>query len=207
MLEQSKILALFPIPVYVSKLNSLTHELKQLIVDQEYELMHSKKGFYTVNQSLLNLTELKNVREEVDAHVENYAKNILKVDEKQKFYMTNSWAVKHRTGNHADTHLHTNSLISGVFYLYQNSEYGNLQIQKHYYNLFPTTVSPDFSEYNMLNSTTWTIESQENSLILFPSTTLHSVSSNNSQYTRYSVAFNYFIKGNFGNKESYLEIK
>lgn len=206
MTPENIVLELFPIPIYISTLESLTIDTKKLIVNQEFEIMHSNTGSYSTNKTLLNIPELENIKKEIDWHVEYYTSQVLRIKEDQKFFMTTSWAVKHKKGNFAGTHLHTNSLVSGVFYLYSNKNYGCLTIQKHFYNLFTTSLMPDFSEYNRINSTEYNIESEENRIILFPSHTLHSVSVNNSNYTRYSVAFNYFANGIFGHKESFLQL-
>lgn len=202
----ASVLQLFPIPIYAGVLESLTQDLKQFIKDQEFELMHSGKGYYTVNHEFLSIPELKIVKEEVDTHVETYVRKVLKVHESQKFYMTTSWALKHEPGNFAGSHSHTNSLISGVFYLNQNEKFGELTFEKTFDNVFTRTIDLSYTEFNTINSGKWSLQPSANMIVLFPSTLVHSVSENLADENRYSVAFNYFVKGEFGRKESKLYI-
>lgn len=200
----SKVIQLFSVPVYAGYLETLTDELKEFIVEQQYELMYSGKGWYTVNQQLLHHPKLKIVKEEVDSHVEIFAQEVLKIKESQEFYLTTSWALKHHQGDFAGSHSHTNSMISGVFYLNQDENFGDLVIERNFDNVFSKTIDPSYTEFTPLNSGKWSFQPIANTILLFPSITLHSVTPNKSNNTRYSVAFNYFIKGEFGHKESKL---
>jgi uncharacterized protein (TIGR02466 family) len=202
----TNVLQLFATPIYFSKLDSLTNDIKKIIIDQEFEEMYSGTGSYTKNQNLLNLPELLYVKEEIDRHVGCYAHEILKVKSSQEFYLTTSWAVKHTTGNYANPHIHTNSLISGVFYLDDDKDFGKINFGRTHDNIFTSAISPDFDEFNPLNSTEYAVSPSSGMILLFPSITNHSVSPNMSDKTRYSVSFNYFIKGEFGQKESYLNV-
>jgi uncharacterized protein (TIGR02466 family) len=202
----STLLQLYPTPVYISKLESITPELKNLIISEKYEVMYSGTATYTTNQQLLNDPAYKILKEEIDSHVEHYVRDYLNVNPNQKFYMTNSWAVCMPTGSFANPHAHTNSLISGCFYLGEDDKFGSFNINRNYDNIFTSTLSPEFVEYTTINSGSYSIQPGEDMIILFPSIVIHNVSPNQSQDTRYSVAFNYFANGIFGRKESYLEL-
>jgi uncharacterized protein (TIGR02466 family) len=201
-----QLLQLFATPIYISKLEITNDQIEAIVINQQYEKMHSGTGSYTVNQRLLNLEELKSFKEEIDRHVMCYAYDILKIKQSQKFYLTNSWAVKLDHGDYANPHIHTNSLISGVFYLSGDNKFGRINFGRTYDNIFTSSVSPDFEEYNPLNSSEYSISPEKNMLLLFPSITNHSVSPNLSNDTRYSIAFNYFIEGTFGRKETNLSL-
>lgn len=200
------ILQLFATPIYFSKLDTMSDYISKVIISQDFEKMHSGSGSYTKNQNLLNLPELLDVKNEIDRHVACYAYEILKIKLSQEFYLTTSWAVKHETENYANPHIHNNSLISGVFYLNSHEQFGKINFGRTYDNLFSSSVAPDFQEYTPLNSTEYSVIPETSMVLLFPSLTTHSVSPNKALTTRYSVAFNYFIKGEFGRKESYLNL-
>ena len=54
------------------------------------------------------------------------------------------------------------------------------------------------NEYNIFNSTSWTLNVKTGDLILFPSQVSHEVNSKNGKNKRVSLAFNVFIKGKLG---------
>ena len=64
-----------------------------------------------------------------------------------------------------------------------------------------------FKEFNILNSKNWSFVPKNNQLFIFPPWLLHSVSNNESDQERYSLAFNVYIKGKIGTQEFQLEIK
>jgi uncharacterized protein (TIGR02466 family) len=202
----SSVLYLFATPVYVNVMQTLTDDKKEFIKSLEFESLYSGKGQYTINQQLLNLPELKEVKEEVDYHVENYARDIIKVHTDQQFYLTNSWALRQNKGDWAHAHHHTNSVFSGVFYLYQDEDFGNLTFEKSSDNIFTKTLDPYYTEFTPMNSGTWSIQPVANMIVMFPSILKHGVEMSRSEKTRYSVAFNYFMKGQFGHKESELHL-
>jgi ectoine hydroxylase-related dioxygenase (phytanoyl-CoA dioxygenase family) len=48
---------------------------------------------------------------------------------------------------------------------------------------------------------------KEGTIVIFPSHLEHSVEKNNSNENRYSIAFNFYVRGKFGKEEYELEIK
>ena len=61
--------------------------------------------------------------------------------------------------------------------------------------------------FNIFNSFAWWIPVKENDLILFPSDLEHGVDTVTLDHTRISLAFNVFVKGEFGNKKNLKWIK
>ena len=135
--------------------------------------------------------------------------NLLKIKPETEFYITTSWAVKFLPGGSAHEHSHVNSLFSGVLYLKAAEETGQITFHKYqkYLNFSSPTISLEFTEQNIFNSSTWSITPIENQIIIFPSNLMHSVDINNSKDDRISVAFNMFVRGNFGGREAALTIK
>lgn len=204
MSNHARVMQLFAVPVYVGALSSVTEDIKTFCQQQIFEEMYSGTGSYTSNNYFLNLPEMQVVKEEIDSHVETYTRQVLKIDKCQQFYMTTSWVLRHDKNNYAVSHGHTNSLISGVFYLNQHDEFGDLVFEKNFDNLFPKTLEMTYTEFNPINSGKWSLSPSTNMIVLFPSNLNHSVTKNMSDESRYSVAFNYFAKGEFGRKESKL---
>ena len=90
------------------------------------------------------------------------------------------------------SHNHPNSIISGVFYI--DVEDDRIEFERPQSNQF---VLPP-KDYNMYNSGSWWLGVEEKSLLLFPSTLVHSVPQIHHSKTRISLAFNTFIRGYIG---------
>lgn len=103
-------------------------------------------------------------------------------------------------------HKHPNSFMSGIFYLTNHQNGGqtvlsppNLWAKNFDWLDFKASVFPQVD----LN-----ITSTSGTLLLFPSNLFHRVQTVKESTERYSIAFNVFLEGKFGDKESktYLEI-
>lgn len=193
---------LFSSPLYISEISSITKNEFEFIKESEYELMFSGNGKYTKNKFILDCLELVRLKEEVLNHVHIFSKEILRVSDRTEFYLTNSWSVLHEPNDWGQMHMHTNCLLSGVLYtkVYDNS--GNLVFHRNSLNgIFPTAIDIEYDEKTILNGRTWEITPKDNMIVLFPSQILHSITKNESNENRYSLAFNLFTRGHLGKDE------
>ena len=198
---------LWPIPIYESVEPVQSNWLNYIIQETSYERMKIDNGDVSIDRYLCeSLPDLKNA---ILKHCHAFTRNHLAVSENAEFYMQNSWAVKHLPGDEAQSHTHTGSLISGVYYLHTPKDSGNITFSKEYCytNMFPQSVNFAYDEFNLVNCEKCTIEVENGKILLFPSHLLHSVEKNNTSEDRYSLAFNFYVRGKFGEKESVLEIK
>jgi len=199
--------SLFGVPIYSSEVDPISSKSIDYIVNLPFERMEN--GFITNDVTLLDNPNCLEIRNKVLNAFDDYVYNLLKIKPETEFYMTTSWAVKFLPGGSAHEHSHVNSLFSGVLYLKAAEETGQITFHKHqkYLNFSSPTISLEFSEQNTFNSSTWSITPIENQIIIFPSNVMHSVEINNSKDDRISVAFNMFVRGNFGGREAALSIK
>jgi len=65
----------------------------------------------------------------------------------------------------------------------------------------------EYDELNLINNSLHRFNARTGNLIIFPSSIPHSVSTNNSQEKRYSLAFNAFPFGKFGEPESQINLE
>jgi uncharacterized protein (TIGR02466 family) len=169
------------------------------------EFRLNRGGNYTsLNASLLDLPEFKEINQMVLNAVKFYVSDIMKWDSAGlDFYITQSWANKNPAGTGHHQHFHNNALFSGVFYLQtvENDCISFYSNQRKFFKFIET-------EHTIWNSDNWDIPVTDNSIVIFPSGLLHGVQTHNSSYNRISIAFNVFVKGTFGKKEhlTYLEI-
>ncbi|MDX2315255.1 MAG: TIGR02466 family protein [Gammaproteobacteria bacterium] len=102
--------------------------------------------------------------------------------------MREIWA--NANGKHAynNIHNHPNSLLSGVYYVKAEDDYGDLLFfdpRKQ-----ASVTQPDFSERTQINSSIHSISPEVGTLIIFPSWLEHSVNQNLSDSDRISRSFN-----------------
>ena len=179
------------------------------LMDSEYNFIKetkyipylSKGGNESDDKQILNNIELKSLKIKIINQLTIYVYNILKVDPKIKFYMTGSWVNKYTLNDGAGVHCHPYSYISGVYYIDVPENSGDIHFYKR--SSYLAGGSPlMYSEANSFNSNKYHIKPKKGDLLFFSSDMLHSVNSNLSDKERYSIAFNFFVKGNLG-KEPY----
>ena len=198
---------LFSSPLYVSKILEIKDSEQEFIEQSNYEIMFSENGKYTKNKHLLNRSELSRLKKEIEHHSHIFSREILEVASNVDFYLTNSWAVLHEPNDWGQMHMHTNSLISGVLYTKVNENSGNIVFHRNSLNgIFPNALDLEYDRKNILNGRDWTIKPENNMILLFPSHVLHSIQANKSGQNRYSLAFNFFVKGHLGKDEFELNL-
>lgn len=87
-------------------------------------------------------------------------------------------------------HIHSNSVLSGVYYLKCSKDCGNLIFPRNYSESFILKSIGDVYEDNTLNHTAISYTPEINKLLIFPSWIPHEVEKNNSEEERISISFN-----------------
>ena len=140
------------------------------------------------------LSEIKKFcTREVNAFCEEVYKNSSDVE----LYITQSWVNYNRPGQHHHEHSHSNSFISGVLYIHADEEFDRI----NFYNREHVWLKLDPTEYNVFNSESWFFPVGTGTLCLFPSNLKHAVPPNTQEYTRISLSFNSFLRGNMGSED------
>ena len=209
------ITSLFAIPLYQANIPCEQHII-DFIETQTFSRMPADNGSYTENKKILHSLELEILKSKIQMHVDYFVHDILDCDNNLNFEIQNSWVNRHKEKDFAGIHRHSNSIISGVYYLQTDTQSGAIVFQKDksYYNLWTDTIEIGFnyqktndqSKLNNFNSDAWGIYPQPGDLLLFPSLLYHSVLESQSQKIRYSLAFNVFPKGDFGDHINHLKL-
>tara|TARA_R110000765_G_scaffold59795_1_gene115962 strand:- start:38 stop:676 length:639 start_codon:yes stop_codon:yes gene_type:complete len=105
-----------------------------------------------------------------------------------------SWGVRVKRGQHVGRHSHTNTYLCGCIYLEDDSlptsfsdpEYSKL------FSIFPPNKS---NGRKSCSYSTCSLKTKAGSVLIWPSSISHSVNFNDSDKTRYSIAFNIAPKG------------
>lgn len=195
-LFMSEILGLFPVPIFLDEI-IVPEEFKEYVKSIEYS--EKTSGHVSKETYILDKPEFTGLKNSIMDKLFEYTNNVLNVNhENIHFEMQNSWIFKMEQGDHGVQHDHANSLISGVLYLNVDDDSGKIYFHKLHDNLFPPVIQIPFNEYNLFNSNSWFLSPKNNMLVLFPANISHSIGTQYSKTTRYSLAFNFFPKGTFG---------
>ncbi len=197
---------IFPIPIYTSSID--TTNVKQRSLDSiEFGEQVGNNVSLSYNDRILEESQFKNLKKEIDNHVSYFFHEILGYSEAATTTHASSWFVKSNPGQKTIDHSHANSLISGVLYFKTPKNSGNIIFISDMPQVLSNIIVPDVKNKNFYNDRSYGITPQENMLILFPSYLKHQVDYNKSNETRLSLAFNYFIKGELSSRTGKLILK
>jgi len=190
---------LFPIPIFKTKIeNRISEEGIQYINTFKYGKFQS--GTYSMVEpdkisDLLDHTFFSDLKKEIEEHLTTYTRDVFKYDVDP--YITNSWINMNPQGTVHNSHFHSNSLFSGVFYHRLPKDTPGISFMnplKHIFEIWP-------SEWNHHNSYAWELPVEEGDLIIFPSSLYHEVKENLSENLRVTLSFNSLIRGEIGSVE------
>jgi uncharacterized protein (TIGR02466 family) len=118
--------------------------------------------------------------------------------------ITNLWLNINTRGNSNEIHTHPGSILSGVYYLsVPDCCSGKIQFLKDYNHQMMKEswgMGDNFSYDSLLNNVITTFDPFDDSMIMFPSWLLHSVSKSASDGERISISFNIQVFSNYYNE-------
>lgn len=209
-----KIVNIFPTPIYIAKreIEATTSELEDIksIIEKasEKETESFSTGYIISSRKNTHLfdTKLNSLKAFCEQHINTYVNEIISPKNTElDFYITQSWLNIVHPGESHPIHCHTNSIISGIFYV--------LTVEGDAIQFYdPGSLMKNRTEIEMLEATIWNapvqnLDIHKNELILFPSWLGHGVTQNASTTTdRISIAFNVFIKGSIGEEARMTEL-
>mgnify|MGYP003127837147 FL=1 len=200
---KDELLQIFPIPLLITKYeNDLSKEINY-VDNLSYTEQKQNYNFKSTNSYLLELEELKNLKNFFYESLNKFTKNISQSD--QRLVITQCWANKNPPGSRHHEHVHPNSILSGVFYLRQDKTLPPIQFAKS----VQAAMKLDPKKYNNLNSESFILPCTAGELLLFPSDLKHSVPINTGTQSRLSISFNTFSIDALGSENSltHLDIR
>ena len=205
-MAEFKVHNLWPIPIYDSYI-PVKDEWKNKIINLEYERTHVNNSDISKDRNILN--SLPDLKKELENHCELFVRKFLRIKNNAKFYLLNSWSNLHSTNESSQIHYHGNSLLSGVYYPIFPKNSGDISFFKtgSHTNIFHQSIRFEYDEDTHVNTEMYKLQLDEGKVVIFPSHLEHKVEKNLSKEKRYSIAFNFFVKGKFGREEYILELK
>lgn len=197
---------IFPVPIYCNDLGrGFTVEEMDAIQSYSTDCQVGISGNNMSNSaSVLDNPVLKDLKAFVEQNIATYLAEVEAPSDDVGAYITHSFLNFIDKGQGHFRHAHFNSFISGVLYINANRDTDRIHFYREKYSYFPHF---NRKSNNGFNADSWQFPVWTGRLILFPSHIQHSVEVTDSNYTRISLAFNTFLKGEIGNKETYDNLR
>ena len=202
-----ELIQLFPTPVLSVPYEENFEEELNFIKNVDYNRVNADQTeFFNLQSSdtfLLDKKDLLKIRIFIEKSIEIYRREVYHYSD--KLIITQSWANKSGRGQKHHSHVHPNSIVSGVFYFQMDESLPPIQFKRPSHDSLALNVE----QFNNFNSSTFILPVKNGELIIFPSTLEHSVPPNQSDKERISLSFNTFIKDSLGSIESltYLPLR
>mgnify|MGYP003630345625 CR=1 len=198
---KSTVQGIFPVPIYFSDLKNPLNK-KQITFIKNNKTRTNEGNFSSQDNYILNNKNLSSLKKELETKINDYFNKIIKPLDDIKPYITQSWLNFTNRNEYHHQHAHANSIVSGVLYLDVDPKKDKIFFHNNVYK----QIDIYSQEYNPFNSNSWWFPIQNNQLILFPSSTTHSVEIKKENNKRISLAFNTFVKGKIGHNDNLTEL-
>ena len=203
MKEKDELLQIFPTPILITKYDGDISEEIKYVENLEYKDQKENKNFRSKDSYLVKHDPLKKIKIFCGESITKYTEKIL--NSKQRLVITQCWTNKNPPGAKHHEHVHPNSMASGVFFFKIGGKLPPIQFAKS--NQVAMKLDP--VKYNNITAETFMLPCVPGELLLFPSNLKHSVPTNLSEETRYSMSFNTFCIDVLGSENSltHLDIR
>lgn len=191
----SKLNLLFSTPVVnITESYNLNEEEKNFLINHEDLYQTTGCTLYSKDCYVLEHKSQYYFKKYIMQHTREFAYNVLKVNQNIEIYMTNSWVNYNDKHTTHIRHNHSNSFISGVFYIDGSDIFTTTFFARD--NLLNWDLN--YTERNIFNTDQINVQSEKNQMILFPSSVYHQAPINMNDETRITLSFNTWIRGEIG---------
>jgi uncharacterized protein (TIGR02466 family) len=200
MISNNNIIPIFPEAVlYATTIDVDSNKLLNFCKNSSFDFTESSKNKNSncfASNNLNVFEELIDLKNAIEKNIKYYLFEILKYKMDYKFL--NSWVTKTGFGGYSQPHTHCNTFLSGVYYPVGHENFKIRFLKKE-----PGFWDIETTEVNIFNIKSLYINiTENNTLLLFPSSLKHKIEKNDSNIERYSIAFNVNPKGEIGNGDS-----
>jgi len=197
--------SLFPEPVYVSTLGRALTKTELKTINKYKKETHKNEGNITSNDNyVLENKTLKNLKEDLQKRVIDYFDKVVCTSNSIIPHITQSWINYTETNQFHHRHFHSNSYVSGVFYIDAQKEVDSITFYRP--GEAQKAIHLIVTQYNQFNSLNWRCSVQTGDVVLFPSSLHHGVQKKKEPHTRISLSFNVFFKGTIGDNKVLTEL-
>jgi uncharacterized protein (TIGR02466 family) len=179
----------------------LTKTEKKFLVELEKKENEGNKT--SSDHYVLDSPKLSKLKGFLEDSLKEYIDQTINPVESNELYVTQSWVNYTKEGEYHHKHTHSNSIVSGVFYVDTVPDRDRI----NFFNDRYSTIKPETKDWNSYNSESWWYETKPGDLYLFPSSLPHSVFTVPKGKTRISLSFNTFIRGSVGVDSDLTELR
>ena len=211
---QDKMIGMFPVNLFVDTLSDQEIDRSSVyqaaidnfnnslaIPERRSKWEDTNTQFLSYNRNVLDtIPSLSSLKQSIQNRIDTYTKEVLGSNDEYSLYITTSWFTYLQEGKSHPRHTHTNSILSGVFYLAANED----DCVEFFHNDPNNGLNMKLTKVkNEFNYESCCIPVQSGALMLFPSTVGHGVpyTTRKGKDMRISLAFNTFIKGTIGDNQ------
>lgn len=186
--------SLFPIPVL-----DATIEVSAEIIDYVHSLVYKRtdcnNADISISRNILDNFLFEEYSNKINSLVDEFVFKVCEFDRSRlALKRVSSWTNIHHYSDWAQEHIHSNSFVSGVWYLETSENCGDLKVHNPHIG-FGKPLDFGISNHNDYNCDSYDLSAEKGKIYLFPSTLRHSVYRNETKKMRTSIAFNYYASG------------
>ena len=191
-----RVFPVFPTPVYMAKRNSEPSAEEENDIDEILkERLNTNVGNFNSSDQYIFNSRLKEIKQFCDIQILGYIEEVIYPKKEDiQMYITQSWLNINKPGGFHHVHNHSNSILSGVFYI--STQEGDSICFIDPNADIKNTIVFEYKDWNEWNSITTYFPVSAGELVIFPSWLRHSVPPNeNATKDRISLSFNTFVRG------------
>ena len=197
-IQNFNIMPLFPTPIITYEVEIGEGEKSFLLGQYPDNVVTNVGNLTSVDSKILDRAEVGVLKEKLLFLINDAFTRIHNPRLDCGLYITQSWLNFSTKDQYHHRHSHPNSFLSAVLYLKVCDE-DNITLYHPTYN---NTYEIYSNQYGLYNCSSWIVPVKENLLLVFPSTTPHSVPNLQHDNMRVSLSFNTFLRCEFGSPAS-----
>lgn len=171
---------------------------------QGLKMAQNQVNLISENLYIFEAPEMASVKQAVQQALDTYAREVMGIS--QSLYVTQSWTLINSPGVGMHAHSHSNSVISGSLYYCDLPTPNAAMIFDKHRTYRQLELNPEVERRNIFNTPINVVTPERGDLVLFSSDLTHAVEANASNRSRYSIAFNTFVKGKLGGYREVSEL-
>lgn len=192
-----ELIQLFPTPVGLLEFRPPTAAENQILNEQTKDWQANSGNKINVNHYILNTPGLETFKSDLTALINEYFDMVYMPASPIELYITTSWVNLTQQGEFHHMHNHSNSLLSGTYYIDVNEDDVIQFSRYHETGLLFTFLSRQNTAFNSIVEN---VKVKNHHIILFQSNLVHGVPPKETPGPRISLSFNIFVKGTLGNQ-------
>ncbi len=194
----AELMNLFATPLYKGSLGR-EYSREELACFQQ-ELRESSPAIANLasdNKRVLDLPVLAPLKAALQAHLDDYFRQVFNSSNAVELVITQSWLSLTRKDESHHEHTHPNSVASGVLYINVGEQDG-INFYRQEDNIWHELLRQRENYYNAYR---YFVPASIGDVLIFPSNVRHGVSRMQHDIERVSLAFNSFFSGELGREE------